>query len=135
MPVDPPAPSAPAPGSPNGYTTPWLSPPPSLDVPTTNMMTQNLDHSTVDGAVALLAQTEMSDEYFAMPLPNNQANTPPAAGLYNLLDDLINATPPISSSLSPVEKQAEMLGESDPRSNVIKSGVVGMADANVLVDQ
>ena len=96
-------------------------------------MSHNLDHSTVDEAEALLAQTEMGDDYISATINNGQpGSAPPATGLYRLLDDLIHTTPPVPS---PPSEQAEMLGQSDPRANIIKAGVVPMADANILVDQ
>lgn len=75
----------------------------------------------------------MSDEYFAMSMHGGQATTPPG-GLFNLLDDLIN-TAPLTSMASGAIKRAETLGGSDPRPNIIKTGVVKLSDANVLVDQ
>lgn len=120
------------------YSLPWLSPPPSNVDNTFNSVTSmaySLDHSNVDGAEALLAQTETSDDYFPIPTSSAQSSTPPAGvGLYHLLDDLIN-TAPISSASSASSKQGEGLGESDPRPDIIKSGVVSLGDANVLVDQ
>lgn len=100
---------------------------------TSSSAVQSLDHSTADGAEALLAQTEMPDEYFSMSLQNGQASTPPG-GLFNLLDDLINNAP-LKQGSSPPLKKMETLGASDPRPNIIKTGVVTLADANVLVDQ
>jgi hypothetical protein len=98
-------------------------------------MAYSLDHSNVDGAEALLAQTETTEEIFPLPTPGGpQANTPPGAALYHLLDDLIN-TAPITGTSSTPSKHGEGLGESDPRSDIIKSGVISLLDANVLVDQ
>ena len=110
-----------------------------MDAPATSSASTSsqppLDHSTVDGAEALLAQTEMSDDFFNATVPNaNSSSSPPATGLYSLLDDLINTAPVNSPSMASA-KQTDMLGETDPRSNIIKSGIVSMADANVLVDQ
>ncbi|KAF8328189.1 uncharacterized protein EI90DRAFT_3155910 [Cantharellus anzutake] len=112
---------------------PWLTPPASTSEASNSVNpSHNLDHSTVHGAEALLAQTEISDDYFSTSTTGGQtANTPPSAGLYNLLDDLIHTAPPVPS---PPSKRTEMLGESDPRSNIIKAGIVTMADANILVD-
>lgn len=120
------------------YPSPWLSPPPSSADPpvtATASMAYSLDHSNVDGAEALLAQTETSDDYFPLPASSGPGSTPPAGtGLYHLLDDLIN-TAPISSTSSTSSKHGEGLGESDPRPDIIKTGVVNLSDANVLVDQ
>lgn len=82
-----------------------------------------------------MAQTETSDEYYPHHTPTGQGNTPPAGtGLYHLLDDLIN-TAPISATSSTSSKHGEGLGESDPRSDIIKTGIVSLGDGNVLVDQ
>lgn len=119
------------------YPPSLLSPPPNIGLPTTTTtsMAYSLDHSNVDGAEALLAQTETSDDYFPVSTSNNQGSTPPTGmSLYHLLDDLIN-TAPISSASPASMKQGEGLGESDPRPDIIKSGVVSLGDANVLVDQ
>ncbi|KAF8311000.1 hypothetical protein DL93DRAFT_2083956 [Clavulina sp. PMI_390] len=122
------------------HSSPWLSPPPSSADPAvtaTASMAFSLDHSNVDGAEALLAQTETSDDYYpvASSSAHPQGNSPPAAGtgLYHLLDDLIN-TAPINPSSTAAAKHGEGLGESDPRPDIIKAGVVNLTDANVLVD-
>lgn len=123
------------------YPSPWLSPHPSnIDPPApppASSMAYSLDHSNVDGAEALLAQTETTDDYYPLPTPGGSTqpiNTPPGTGLYHLLDDLIN-TAPINATSSAAAKHGEGLGESDPRSDIVKSGVVSLLDANVLVDQ
>jgi hypothetical protein len=123
---------------PTPYLSPWLSPPsPHIDTPITTAasMAYSLDHSNVDGAEALLAQTETSNDYFPVSTSSGHGSTPPTSiSLYHLLDDLIN-TAPISSASIASSKQGEGLGESDPRPDIIKSGVVSLGDANVLVDQ
>ena len=117
------------------YSFPWPTLPPSNIDPsftTATSMAYSLDHNNVDGAEALLAQTETSDDYITS---SGQGSTPPAgAGLYHLLDDLIN-TAPISSTPSASSNLEGGLGGDDPRTDIIKSGIVGLNDANVLVDQ
>lgn len=68
-----------------------------------------------------------------MSMSSGRGSTPPG-GIYHLLDDLIN-TAPLNPLSSPSFTQAETLGGSDPRPDIIKNGIVSLSDANVLVDQ
>lgn len=81
-----------------------------------------------------IAQTEASDDYLPISTSSGQGSAPPAgAGLYHLLD-LIN-TAPISSTSSASSKLGEGLWGNDPRSDLIKSGMVGLNVAPRSVSQ
>lgn len=123
------------PASPNGYR--MMSRPSPSSSSDTNLPAHQLDHSTTVGAEALLAQTEISDDFFSPQFANRRVGsptTPPPGGLFNILDDLLNSGP-YNGPSSPAGKSSESLGEADPRPNVIKVGAISSADANVLVDQ
>lgn len=125
------------PQSPNGYR--MMSRPSPSSSSDTNLPPahQTLDHSTTIGAEALLAQTEISDDFFSPRFPptGGSPSTPPPSGLFNILDDLLNSGPYNNAASPASSKSSESIGELDPRPNVIKLGAINPVDANVLVDQ